>query len=138
MNEKYYYSAKENAFYPSLLIPDYVEAGTLPDDVKEISTDWYTYLLNCQAMGRVIRPNEFNLPVPSESPPPTQQELRGAARKKKAQIMRMVSEKIAVLNDSIELGISTKEEEIALLAWRNYRVMVSRVQTDNPVWPEEP
>lgn len=138
MNDKYYYSAKTNAFYPSLLIPDYIKAGTLPDDIKEVSTEWYTYILNCQARGEVIRPNEFGQPVPSEPPPPTQHEMRGIVEEKKAQIMRVVSEKIAVLNDAIELGISTKEEEAALPAWRNYRVLVSRVRTDSPVWPEEP
>lgn len=138
MNEKYYYSATTNAFYPSALIPDYIEAGTLPEDLLEISVDLHTYLLNCQAMGKQIRSNELNRPVASEPLPPTPQELRNIVDGEKTRIMREVSEKIDVLKDAVELGISTREEEKILSAWQSYRVLVSRVEPDNPVWPEKP
>lgn len=138
MNNAYFYSAKTNAFYVSSLMPDYEGAGTLPDDIKEISTKWYEYLINGQAMGKIISPDEYGQPVLSEPAPPTAQELRAIAEGKKSQLMREAGEAIAILQDAADLGISTGEEDLSLLALRNYRVLLSRVDVDDPVWPEKP
>ncbi|MFJ5855356.1 tail fiber assembly protein [Enterobacter cancerogenus] len=138
MNNTYFYSAMTNAFYASSLLSDYEGAGTLPDDISEISAQWYEHLISGQAMGKEISSNEYNQPVLSEPPPPTPQELRAVAEGKKSQLMRETGEAIAILQDAVDLGISTEEENELLLALRSYRVLVSRVDVDNPVWPEKP
>lgn len=38
--------------------------------------------------------------------------------------------KIAVLQDAVDLGMATAEEEAALKSWKRYRVLLSRVQAD--------
>ncbi|EAA2712373.1 tail fiber assembly protein [Salmonella enterica subsp. enterica] len=35
-------------------------------------------------------------------------------------------------------GIATDEEKSQLAEWKKYRVLVNRVDTSNPDWPEQP
>ncbi|ECC9764085.1 phage tail protein, partial [Salmonella enterica subsp. salamae] len=37
-----------------------------------------------------------------------------------------------------DLDEATDKEKASLLAWRKYRVLVNRVDTLNPAWPEQP
>ncbi|MKN54634.1 tail fiber assembly protein [Salmonella enterica subsp. enterica] len=56
----------------------------------------------------------------------------------KSRLLQMVSEKIAPLQDAVDLGEATDDEKARLLAWRKYRVQVNRVDTSDPDWPEKP
>lgn len=138
MTEQYFYSATTNAFYLSTLKPDYEAAGTLPGDITEISHRWYAYLLDKQTEGKVIQANEYRQPVVADPAPPTEQALRVNAEERKAELLRMIAEKISPLQDAVELGIDTEGEAASLMAWRTYRVLVSRVDPDKPVWPLMP
>ena len=56
--------------------------------------------------------------------------------------MAEAARQIAVLQDAVELDIATAAEAAAHTAWRKYRVLLSRVQSDpaypNVVLPEQP
>ncbi|EEG3121005.1 tail fiber assembly protein [Salmonella enterica subsp. enterica] len=52
--------------------------------------------------------------------------------------LQIASEKIVPLQDAVDLGEATDDETARLLAWKKYRVQVNRVDTSNPVWPEQP
>lgn len=138
MTEQYFYSATTNAFYLSTLKPDYEAAGTLPGDITEISQRWYAYLLDKQTEGKVIQANEYRQPVVADPVPPTAQALRDKVEERKAELLRVIAEKIAPLQDAVELEIDTEDEAALLMAWRTYRVQVSRVDADNPEWPLMP
>ncbi|HIC5426703.1 TPA: tail fiber assembly protein [Salmonella enterica] len=56
----------------------------------------------------------------------------------KSRLLQMASEKIAPLQDAVDLGEATDDEKARLLAWRKYRVQVNRVDTSDPDWPEKP
>ncbi|HGP2683861.1 TPA: tail fiber assembly protein [Salmonella enterica] len=56
----------------------------------------------------------------------------------KSRLLQMASEKIAPLQDAVDLGLATDDEKARLLAWRKYRVQVNRVDTSDPDWPEKP
>ena len=67
-------------------------------------------------------------------------DVRSAAERLSA-LMKTANEKIAVLNDAVELGIHTSEEESQLTAWKTYRVLLSRIDTSTSpdiTWPEIP
>lgn len=138
MSERIFFSAKTNGFYPYSLINDYENADTWPEDAVEISERWYSVLLDGLSNGEVICANQDGQPVLSEPPPPTAQELKAINEERKSQLLREIAEEIAPLQDAVELGISTKDEEDSLLEWRRYRVLVNRVDPENPVWPERP
>ncbi|EEF4621455.1 tail fiber assembly protein [Salmonella enterica subsp. enterica serovar Praha] len=64
-------------------------------------------------------------------------QLRQAEETKK-RLLQMASEKIAPLQDAVDLGIATYDEKAQLDEWKKYRVLVKRVYTTNPDWPDVP
>ncbi|HIF2933542.1 TPA: tail fiber assembly protein, partial [Salmonella enterica] len=50
----------------------------------------------------------------------------------KSRLLQMASEKIAPLQDAVDLDEATDKEKASLLAWRKYRVQVNRVDTLKP------
>ncbi|ECQ0824939.1 tail fiber assembly protein [Salmonella enterica subsp. enterica] len=60
------------------------------------------------------------------------------AEETKNNLLQMATEKIAPLQDAVDLGEATDDEKARLLAWKKYRVQVNRVDTVTPVWPEQP
>ncbi|HAG1883047.1 TPA: tail fiber assembly protein [Salmonella enterica] len=56
----------------------------------------------------------------------------------KSRLLQMASGKIAPLQDAVDLGIATDDEKAQLDEWKKYRVLVNRVDTSNPDWPEQP
>ncbi|HIF2770353.1 TPA: tail fiber assembly protein [Salmonella enterica] len=56
----------------------------------------------------------------------------------KNRLLQMASGKIAPLQDAVDLGIATDEEKSQLAEWKKYRVLVNRVDTSNPDWPDVP
>ncbi|KMJ40903.1 phage tail protein [Salmonella enterica subsp. enterica serovar Typhimurium] len=56
----------------------------------------------------------------------------------KSRLLQMASEKIAPLQDAVDLGIATDDEKARLDEWKKYRVLVNRMDTAAPDWPERP
>lgn len=54
--------------------------------------------------------------------------------------LSQASPRIAALQDAVDLDMATDADRAALLAWRRYRVAVSRVDValESPQWPELP
>ncbi|HGB6110270.1 TPA: tail fiber assembly protein [Salmonella enterica subsp. enterica serovar Thompson] len=56
----------------------------------------------------------------------------------KSRLLQMASGKIAPLQDAVDLGIATDDEKAQLDEWKKYRVLVNRVDTSAPSWPDKP
>ncbi|EDW0785507.1 tail fiber assembly protein [Salmonella enterica subsp. enterica] len=56
----------------------------------------------------------------------------------KNRLLQIASEKIAPLQDAVDLEIATDDEKVQLDEWKKYRVLVNRVDTTNPDWPDVP
>ncbi|EJB5589363.1 tail fiber assembly protein [Salmonella enterica] len=56
----------------------------------------------------------------------------------KNRLLQIASGKIAPLQDAVDLGLATDEEKSQLAEWKKYRVLVNRVDTSSPIWPEIP
>ncbi|EAM8951212.1 tail fiber assembly protein [Salmonella enterica] len=54
----------------------------------------------------------------------------------KSRLLQMAAEKIAPLQDAVDLEIATDDEKVQLDEWKKYRVLVNRVDTTNPDWPD--
>lgn len=124
-----YFSASENGFYNDVFRADYMAAGTWPDDAAAISDQWYQHLLCGQSLGRIVTVNEYGQPVLADPPAPTKEQLIAEADARKAALITAASETISILKDAVDLGKATKEEENRLLALREYRVQIMRVDT---------
>ncbi|WP_323838454.1 tail fiber assembly protein [Photorhabdus africana] len=138
----YYYSAKTNAFYPIELQQNYIASGSLPDDIIEVSLDIYQeYAANNVPEGKYRIAGQNGLPEWADIPPPTKEELQQYIENKKQQYIVEASQQIAPLQDAVDLGIATQEEETALLVWKKYRVMLNRIDISQALdieWPEQP
>ncbi|HBV7431468.1 TPA: tail fiber assembly protein [Citrobacter freundii] len=60
------------------------------------------------------------------------------AESKKSRLMNEANAVIAPLERAVKLGIATSNEIAELEAWERYSVMVNRVDTTKPEWPEVP
>ncbi|HCM1957450.1 TPA: tail fiber assembly protein [Salmonella enterica subsp. houtenae serovar 43:z4,z23:-] len=60
------------------------------------------------------------------------------AEETKSRLLQMASGKIAPLQDAVDLGLAIDDEKAQLDEWRKYRVLVNRVDTSNPDWPDMP
>ncbi|EBM4325241.1 tail fiber assembly protein [Salmonella enterica] len=61
--------------------------------------------------------------------------LREAEETKK-RFLQLATDKIAPLQDAVDLDIATEDEKAQLDEWKQYRVLVNRVDTTNPDWPK--
>ncbi|WP_272665076.1 tail fiber assembly protein [Providencia sp. PROV174] len=141
MTEKnYYYSASTNAFYPVSLEQDYIDASTFPSDAMLVENAVFEEFTRVNS-GKVRATNEKGLPVWIEAPEPTQTELIAEAEYQKQALLTEATAAIAPLQDAVDLGIATDEEREQLKKWKNYRVLINRVDTSiapNINWPEKP
>ncbi|AVG77937.1 tail fiber assembly protein [Pantoea ananatis] len=60
---------------------------------------------------------------------------------KKQALMQEAGEKISVLQDSVDLSMSTEDEKNQLVEWKKYRVLLNRIDTSTVsdlTWPAKP
>ncbi|WHU85778.1 tail fiber assembly protein [Pantoea agglomerans pv. betae] len=129
------YSPSNNAFYDTAI------NKVIPDDAIDITETEWTDLLNGQAEGKLIACGADLRPCLTEQPLPTADELISQAEDKRSSLRAEADMIIQPLQDANDLGIATDDEAIQLIAWKKYRVMVMRVNTEdagNIIWPEQP
>ncbi|UOK17897.1 tail fiber assembly protein [Escherichia phage BUCT618] len=61
-----------------------------------------------------------------------------SAEQKKARLLATAAEEITWRKYAVDKGIATAEEVTELDEWEMYRVLLMRVDTSNPQWPEIP
>ncbi|EMH7658211.1 tail fiber assembly protein [Salmonella enterica] len=66
------------------------------------------------------------------------EELRQQAEAKKVKLLEEAETVITPLARAVKQGIVTDEEQQRLVAWEQYSVLVSRVDTSKPDWPDKP
>lgn len=133
-----YYSPSTKGFYDDKLKNDYQNNDSWPEDLTEISERWYNYLLQKQSEGKTININEYGQTVVTEPEPPTQEELTGQAERQKSKLLAEAESFILPLERAVKLGMATDAEREMLESWERYSVLLSRVDTANPEWPQKP
>lgn len=133
----YFYSAKENAFFPESLREQYELAGSWPDDGIKVSEDYFESF-SITPSGKMRVAGDNGLPVWVDAPPPAQEELNAANDKKLQSLRKVADYEIAWRQDAVDADIATDEEVADLAAWKKYRILLMRVDTSNPQWPEMP
>lgn len=139
MEEQYFYSPSRNGFYFLSLKPDYENSEKgWPEDAVAISERWYQYLISGSS-ARIVVANEYGQPVLADPPQATEEELIAQAENQKAALMLSANNAIAPLQDAVDLGEATEDEQKRLLSWKKYRVLLSRIKPEDAPeieWPE--
>lgn len=68
----------------------------------------------------------------------TKQELQQQAELQKSALLSEAESVIQPLERAVRLNMATNEERARLESWERYSVLVSRVDTANPEWPQKP
>lgn len=129
------YSPSKNAFYdPEINV-------VIPEDAVQITDNEWSDLLAGQAKGKLIACGADLRPCLTEQPLPTADELISQAEGNRSRLRAEADTIIQPLQDANDLGIETDDEASQLIAWKEYRVMLMRVNTENAeniIWPEQP
>ncbi|WP_275377150.1 tail fiber assembly protein [Xenorhabdus bovienii] len=75
------------------------------------------------------------------NPPISKEQHIERAEYQKQQLMNEARDKIAPLQDAVDLGMATDSEQITLTVWKKYRVLLNRVDCSTAPdvkWPEQP
>lgn len=134
----FHYSAKTNAFYLSDSINNYKLAGTWPDDAAEVDTETANEFMGQPPTGKVRGGDINGNPSWIDIPPPTQKEMEESAAMMKKSLTSEATREISWRQDAVDAEIATDDEVADLSAWKKYRVLLMRVDTSNPEWPETP
>ncbi|STE55307.1 Putative phage tail assembly protein [Escherichia coli] len=68
----------------------------------------------------------------------TADEQQQQAESQKAALLSEAESVIQPLERAVRLNMATDEERARLESWERYSVLVSRVDTANPEWPQKP
>lgn len=112
-----------SAMFPSGLSVAEVDATTVTDLDALISGGW------AYADGKIT------------AVVPTHAQLVATASAQKTLLMSQCTDKIAPLQDAVDLEIATDDEKAQLTAWKNYRALLNRVDTStvpSVSWPAMP
>lgn len=139
--ENYFYSAKDNTFFPESLKEIYMQAGTWPENAKEVGEMDFQNLMAGQSENKVITADEAGYPVLSERETDHHIDAVKQAETEKALRMAAAAEAIAPLQDAVDIGMATEDEVGRLKAWKACRVLLNRVDVSEApdiTWPEIP
>jgi len=131
----YKYSKETNGFYVDG-VSDFI-----PEDAVSISEQTYNELMLGQSQGKQITSDKKGNPVLSDPPEATKEQLAIVAEAKRASLMAEASVALSPLQDAVDLGDSTAEEESLLKSWKQYRVALNRLDLSRAPdisWPVKP
>lgn len=131
----YKYSKETNGFYVDG-VSDFI-----PEDAVIISVDKYNELMLGQSQGKQITSDKKGNPVLSDPPAATKEQLAIVAEAKRGSLMAEASVAVSPLQDAVDLGDSTAEDEVLLKSWKQYRVALNRLDISKAPdisWPVKP
>ena len=136
----YIYSAKNNCFVESERIDYYESCGWDLSDAVDVEDSVFEEFTRDRAFadGVVRVAGEDGYPTWGPAPEKSQEEVLSDNNSKKQSLKAVADGEIAWRQDAVDADIATDEETADLAAWKKYRVLLMRVDTSNPEWPEKP
>ncbi|CAG9173028.1 tail fiber assembly protein [Cupriavidus respiraculi] len=117
-----------------------VNGSNIPEDAIEVPMDQYEALISASASGFEIHPGEDGFPVAVPPPAPSDEAMLALASQKRDMLLREAATRIAPLQDAVDLDMATTDEVESLLAWKQYRIALNRMNISggDVVWPTPP
>lgn len=128
-----YVTLDDDGFINGMYLDDPGEGIELSDEDWSSVGPGYKYL-----KGKLVAPAEK-----TEQQIKEEEDLnkKAANYSTKSSLMQESTDKISVLQDSVDLDMATDEEKESLVAWKKYRVLLNRVSADTASqieWPNKP
>ena len=135
----FHYSPTRNAFYSEINHEQYVNADTWPDDAVAVNESVYMeFALADAPEGQMRVAGADGLPAWGDIPSPSKEEMIAQAGAEKSRLRAIADSEIAWRQDAVDAEIATEVETESLAKWRQYRVLLMRVNTTKPDWPPLP
>ncbi|CAK8742111.1 hypothetical protein SODG_005431 [Sodalis praecaptivus] len=138
----YYYSATRNGFYHESMKSIYEDSDNgWPEDAVSVSNELYQSLLEGQSKNKIIKANKNGMPVLVDRSAPTEEQNISMAESKRSMLLEQATGKIIPLQDAVDLNMATQVEETALLMWKKYRLMLTRLDISKAMdieWLQRP
>ena len=115
----------------------YDGAGSMPDDVIEITFELYQALLNGMSAGKQLAWSEDGSPYLTEPSPPSVEQLLSLARAERDRMLSYATLRINPLQYAADLDEASDEDLALLKLWKKYSSAVNKTET-KPGWPESP
>lgn len=137
------WSAKNNAFFSSVDLIFYKEAGWDLSDIIDVDASVYDYFSSPPA-GKVRSVGEDGMPSFVDSPPPpplSHDEEVALADSKKSFLLQSASQKIGFWQTQLQLGMISDVDKAKLIEWMHYITVLQAVDTSTAPdiqWPPEP
>jgi hypothetical protein len=140
---EYIFSAKNNAFYPMDMKEDYVEAGSWPDDGKEVSEECFLEFTSVAHADKYRVAGEDGLPAWEAVPASTKEQLIAIADAEK---MRLIGQANASINikqwpGKAAIGRLKGDELAQYNLWLDYLDALDAIDTSKApdiTWPTPP
>lgn len=117
------------------------ESNDIPGGAIRIDDELYQKLIIGQATGSFIQADENGNPILIDEVSLSHEQQVIQAMTQKKLLLTRASEEISWRQDAFEMGIATEEEIRMLKSWREYRVMLMRVDVSTHLeinWPHLP
>ncbi|ANZ86608.1 MULTISPECIES: tail fiber assembly protein [Citrobacter freundii complex] len=138
----YLFSRSTLAFYPDVLRNNYEAAGTLPEDVIEVSGDIRDTYNGKPPTGKRLGINSDGMPVWVDIPVPTKQELIQNAENERQRLLKDADAVMLDWRTELLLGEISDASRAKLSAWMAYKNEVKSADvTADPErvsWPVPP
>lgn len=112
----------------------------MPNDSTEHGRDIYNRALNKEFGAIVIAKNEVGYYWDGDGFVEYEFDIEALQfEEMKNRLISEASQKISILSDAVDLGIATDEEKENINKWKQYRVLVNRMNKVNSSgWPDKP
>lgn len=141
MNEKLGFSASSLSFYFMEERDAYIESGSWPGDVSEVSEAVWSMFTGARPKGKVLGANEKGMPCWKDAPAPTPEEKREHDSEKRDSNLTEAESAIQRLSLAKELVGLSDEEEKQLTEWKAFFSACYRIHPQglaDIIWPAPP
>ena len=118
-----FYNSGTNGFYDTNI-------GNVPKNSIEITTEYHKQLLELQSAGYVIQPDEHGRPAAVDLVL-TAEEIIAKNKLEQQKRLDTANKNIEILQDIIDLEMSSGDEADQLKLWKRYRVLLTRVDVNS-------
>ena len=138
---KYFFSAKNNAFFPKAMLDDYKSSGWDLDDVITVSDETFIEFSGMHPEGKTRGADSAGMPLWIDVPLPTKEQLIQIAEGEKQGLLTNAQRSISLWQTQLQLGIISDADKAKLIEWMHYITALQAVDTSTAPdinWPQQP
>ncbi|EFK8585630.1 tail fiber assembly protein [Escherichia coli] len=133
------YSASNNSFFAKNDVAKYQDAGWEISDAVDVSYNIYLeYIQDKTSEGKVRIAGKDGLPSWGDAPIPEEKDIQAMLYVKRQSLINEATIVISPMKDALDGGYIEESDKKILESWQRYRYALTKVDLNNPIWPQKP